>query len=468
MTEEIVEKFKLLNLIKGEAEAAIKRNKRRELMRHARDLMTNLDEIYELKNSAREEKLKEEDVATVAKWSSELESELQEFEDLVESLTENIDGIDRSKMGKFPAASDEKVADGNVDFGKKNSAKLPTLEIKKFNGTFVDFRRFWSMFEVEIDNAAIPAVTKLNYLKELCVPKVRLLIEGLPYSVEGYERAKNVLNSTYGKTSEIVNAHIANIMNLPRITGSSPRKVWEFYETLITNIQPLETMGKLKEINGYVRMTLDKLSGIRSDLIRLDDDWQEWEFPRLVEAIRSWTVRNPLWAEEKRSSENPPLPPTRRDKTFTTGLKNSICIFCEKDDHKSVGCNEVSSISERRKVIFAKRLCYNCLKPDHRVAECKSRNCSVCQKRHHTSLCELKTKGDRKDQLLCSKEAAVVYPVVMVEVNGVKCRALLDTGAGSCYVSETLVDMLKIRPVRTDKREIEMMVKTVTRSVKVF
>ena len=44
-------------------------------------------------------------------------------------------------------------------------------------------------------------------------------------------------------------------------------------------------MGKEKEIRGYVRLTLDKLPGIRADLARVNDDWQEWGFPQLVEAL---------------------------------------------------------------------------------------------------------------------------------------------------------------------------------------
>ena len=35
-----------------------------------------------------------------------------------------------------------------------------------------------------------------------------------------------------------------------------------------SNVQALETMGKLGEVNGYVRMTLNKLEGIRGDLVR--------------------------------------------------------------------------------------------------------------------------------------------------------------------------------------------------------
>ena len=43
-------------------------------------------------------------------------------------------------------------------------------------------------------------------------------------------------------------------------------------------MQALDTMGKIKEINGYVRITLDKLRGIRVDLVRSDDNWQDLKF----------------------------------------------------------------------------------------------------------------------------------------------------------------------------------------------
>ena len=106
-------------------------------------------------------------------------------------------------------------------------------------------------------------------------PKVRALIDGLPFTTEGYERAKNILKSKYGKDSEVANAHIQSIISLPTITGSSPYKINEFYEKLVTHVQALDTMGKLREIKGYVRLTLDKLPNIKSDLVRTDEKWHD-------------------------------------------------------------------------------------------------------------------------------------------------------------------------------------------------
>ena len=64
--------------------------------------------------------------------------------------------------------------------------------------------------------------------------------------------------------------------------------------------------------------------------------------------------------------------------------------------------------------------------------------------------------------------ASVIYPVVVVEVQGVKCRALLDTGAGSSYASAALLEHLRVRPHQREVRQIEIMLGVVTKSVEIF
>ena len=99
------------------------------------------------------------------------------------------------------------------------SAKLPKLVITKFSGELTDWPRFWNQFEAEIDRSQVAGVTKFSYLKELVDPKAKTAIDGLPFTTEGYERAKNILKAKYGQTREIVNAYIQSIMALPTITS---------------------------------------------------------------------------------------------------------------------------------------------------------------------------------------------------------------------------------------------------------
>jgi len=140
-------------------------------------------------------------------------------------------------------------------------------------------------------------------LKELLVPRVRAVIDGLHFNSEGYTRAKNIPMTKYGKLSEVANAHIQFIMGLPVITRTNLTRINEFYEKMVTNIQTLESTGKEKDIRGYVSLTLHKLPGIRADLVRLDDNWQEWGFPQLVEALRKWCEKNPVSSSSPRSEE---------------------------------------------------------------------------------------------------------------------------------------------------------------------
>ena len=173
---------------------------------------------------------------------------------------------------------------------KTTSAELPKLVIKRFSGSYLDWLRFGRQFSVEIDKAEISNVMKFSYLKELVEPKIRTCIDGLPFTNDGYERANGILEQRYGNTNEIVNSYVEEIVNLPNITSTRPEKVHPFYEKLVYCVQALETLEKLNELNGYVRLTLNKLSGIRRDLVRTELEWMKFfSFTELVAALFAWT-----------------------------------------------------------------------------------------------------------------------------------------------------------------------------------
>ena len=47
--------------------------------------------------------------------------------------------------------------------------------------------------------------------------------------------------------------------------------------------------------------------------------------------------------------------------------------------------------------------------------------------------------------------------MVTFDVNGVKCRALLDTGARSSHASPTVLECFHLRPIRQQFKHIETM-----------
>ena len=203
--------------------------------------------------------------------------------------------------------------------------KLLKLVITKFDGTHFDWFRFWNQFESQIDKCDWPQVSKCSYLKELVIPNVRLLINSLPFTSEGCTRAKNILLTKYGKPKEVANAHVQNIVSLPQINNANSQKIHDFLEKLLCSVQALDTMGKIKEMNGYVRVTLQKLQCIWADLSRNNDNWQDWKFQQLVEALEKWTVRNPIPLSDKRNSEKS----NGNSKSYQPKQTKSECVYCE-------------------------------------------------------------------------------------------------------------------------------------------
>lgn len=171
-------------------------------------------------------------------------------------------------------------------------------------------------------------------------------------------------------------------------------------------------MGKLDSIQGHVRLTLEKLLGIKSDSIRVDDNWQDWNFKQLVNTLRKWTERN--YCADRNNRNNPQY---NRDKLLQTSQYDvKSWIFCESNDHKSVDCTQFKSIDERKKMIRDKRLCFNCTGRQHRASDCRSRRlCLNCNGKHHTSICDrIKTPS-----LMSNSDQNIIYPTVTIKVNGI-------------------------------------------------
>ena len=182
-------------------------------------------------------------------------------------------------------------------------------------------------------------------------------------------------------------------MNLPHIKGANSHKIHEFYAKLLPSVQALESMKKLREISGYCRATLDKLEGIRADLTRLDDNWQEWGFPQLVTALGKWTERNPANQYQNRDKSFA----TNQNKVYSSKANNKsfhkrACIYCDSDEHKSVDCKTVTTLNDRRSILKEKRVCFNCTGFGHR-ADSRSKGCQYCNAKHHSSVCDKKSGG---------------------------------------------------------------------------
>ena len=264
----------------------LQKNKIKEVEKHIAVMESKLNEIRDLISTVQEIRLEREDsVEDVEKWSTKLEKRMECYDNPIEQIQSRLKSLkkqdedeikekeyeDENRKMKFRYEEEKNIEEMKLHLQNKNkrktidkeiistNIKLPKLVITKFESPHLDWLRFWSQYDTEIDKSNLSAVGKFSYLKELLNPRLRALIDGLPFNTEGYERAKNILVKKFGKQSEVVNAHIQSVMNLPTIQNYQLEKIHEFYEKLTSHIQALQTLGKLNEINGYMRNTLNRI-----------------------------------------------------------------------------------------------------------------------------------------------------------------------------------------------------------------
>ena len=336
---------------------------------------------------------------------------------------------------------------------KASTSKLPELKISPFNGTSADWISFENMFASQVDSKSISDAEKFGYLLELVNPKVRGRLSNLKPGSEGYKTAWERLKIEYGHNKLVIVAHMEEIIKLQTVRGRNYDKVCEFYESLCKNYDALQTLGE------------EELPQVKPDLVRIDDDWEDWNMKQLLSALQGWLKRNKTEEVPTKEHENPRKKErnwyTQKGGEFTNGKgKGPVCIYCE-GQHWGDQCTSYDSVTKRRQFFVEKRLCFNCGRPGHRESKCRSRGCYKCKGKHHTSLCDkLQENNNRENHNAMlngyspSSEEKSLPAIVPLKIKGKTFWAYLDTGSGRNFISKEAVRQLRLSPQRHESRNI--------------
>lgn len=97
-------------------------------------------------------------------------------------------------------------------------ARLPKLEVKKFNSRVQEWQEFWDTFQISIDkNDSLSAVDKFSYLRSLVQEPARSTIAGFALTAANYAEAVQVLKWHSGKETAIQQAHVNDMLSLPSV-----------------------------------------------------------------------------------------------------------------------------------------------------------------------------------------------------------------------------------------------------------
>ncbi|XP_062596767.1 uncharacterized protein LOC134258250 [Saccostrea cucullata] len=243
-------------------------------------------------------------------------------------------------------------------------------------------------------------------------------IAGFTLTNANYETAIDLLKERFGQPQKIINGHMRALMELqaPRNDAISLRN---YGDCLESHVRSLECLGQKQEMYGalLIPVIMNKLPAeIRKNIAR-EYDGDNISLLNLRKAISkevkilesgqiensdgfhatamfltgaSKKQRHVHYGQNQKTKESTPY-------IETTEIKSRPCIYCCTENHFPGDCKKVTEVSARFDILKRKKLCFNCL-GNHRAADCKSRNrCKKCQKKHHTSICDMKQTKDKDE-----------------------------------------------------------------------
>ena len=187
--------------------AVLEKGKHEAIERHLSSLKHLSSEVTRMRLDVEAAKLvAKEEMTALQEWNIRLDAKLEKADSEVEKVTTWLDDRRKEKEAHFQEEklhfeaklhqtklhmqAELQTAQASqhppqVQAPDNLQTKLPRLMITKFDGSFMDWSRFWGQFSEAIDKTSVAAITKFSNLRELLDSKVRRTIEALPFTPEG-------------------------------------------------------------------------------------------------------------------------------------------------------------------------------------------------------------------------------------------------------------------------------------------
>ena len=193
----------------GERKSAIKQAKL--ALEEKLEQLKTLDEetqrmICEDENSMQE--ALQEDMEASGKIGAELQECIILIEDTLTSGAETSDA---------PSTSNASIPESNTSTPQPTNikARLPKLEVRKFNGKVHEWQEFWDSFRSAIhDNAQLSDVDQFCYLRGLIEGPAKATIAGFSLTADNYNTAVELLERRFGKKVATERAHVSQLLNV--------------------------------------------------------------------------------------------------------------------------------------------------------------------------------------------------------------------------------------------------------------
>ena len=235
--------------------------------------------------------------------------------------------------------------------------------LPKFKGEITKFKSFWDSFDSAVNkNADLSSVDKFNYLHALLEGQAARAIQGLTLSESNYQAAVEIFHEGFGKTQQIISAHMDELFKLPTCTWYKPGQLRIIYDKVKINVRGLDSLGvKVEQYGSFLKpVVMSRLPAeVRLHVARVStkDVWEINELLKVIQAeVEAREMSDTMKIQEKKGTETTATPKSG----FSPGTANSLlarsgnesgirCLFCN-GEHYSSACEEVKEIQKLLKL----------------------------------------------------------------------------------------------------------------------
>ena len=390
----------------------------------------------------------------------------------------------------------------NNVFGNFN-VKLPLIDLPQFHGNYEGWLPFYEGFKaLVIDNMSLNNIQRFYYLLSCLKSESIQVIQSLEVSNDNFDVAWQLLKERYENKRVIVHSHIKGIVELPVLSKENHTMLRKMIDTFLKHERALKSLGE--PIDQWDTLLIYLLSN------KLDHHTKrEWEgsiktnqLPNLKSFMEFLKNKAQLLEtlDTRDHSKPSPKPFIRSLNHIATNEKSPVlevtCSFC-KANHFTYKCFKLMALPCKQRYIELRNLkiCCNCLKGGHHADTCRSnRVCKTCKKRHNTALhsegfnlnSDVNSPGREKNidatkaqnaslhtsesgpavtanndlgditvlsntgltnQILLSTVQLCIYDAYDKPI---KCRALLDSGSQSNFITSELCKRLKLQTLKVN------------------
>lgn len=273
----------------------------------------------------------------------------------------------------------------------KTNVELPRIKLPVFAGMFEKWPEFRDTFVSLVHNRGdLDEIEKYHYLRLHLDGEAKTIIESVSLSANNYKIAWQLMNDTYDNKNLLVYNHLKQLVSIPQMNISNSSGLRSLSNQISKHLNSLSELGVPTDHWDVLIIFLmcEKLDS------KSEQAWEEYNKTNVLPTLNDFKKFLKAKADTLEKIEN-----RKRSSIKNVGdskshpIRKSFamfqtkCIFCN-GEHYITNCSNFLKNAVNKRVEFckAKKLCLNCLKPNHLSKNCKSSSCRKCNARHHTLL----------------------------------------------------------------------------------